>query len=145
MVEFKKEDLDLSESFKKKTEEFESFNQSLNNRIRKKTSDTAEAILFFNSYKEIYKERTKSLSIRDRYYFIKNDLIDSFPNLHKNKLTILLIRNGILPFRIFPWIGLLFFNIILCGILSTLGVPQTLYVVACTLVNLSIGSVIKKW
>lgn len=145
MPKFEEQDVELSEIYKEKVKYFESFGNSMNTKFRKQTSDTIEAVLFFNSHKAIYLERTKKLSTIDRYNFIRNDLLESFPNTNKSRLRRLLLSNFILPFRILPWFFLLIFNIALCGVLSKLGVPQVLYTVACIMINISIGSTLRKW
>ena len=101
-INFDENDLHLSENFIKKDKTFSYYEENIRQKLKNKISDTQEAILFFNKYKYVYKEKAKKnySSKSLQYSYIYRDLIDSFPLVNKNKLKFHLIKNGIFPINI---------------------------------------------
>lgn len=101
-IEIEESDLELSDSFKKKDATFIHYEEKIKSKIKKQISNTQEAILFFDKYKYVYKEKAKadSKSPNKQFKYILKDLLDSFTSADKFKVTKHLIRNGIIPFNL---------------------------------------------
>lgn len=100
-LEFKEEDLQLSETFKKIQNNIDKNKNKLIQSGRIANNDTVEAKLIVISNKTYFSTKLKGYSSLERFNLLKKHLMKNFPKADEKELDWFLFKNGYMSYKYF--------------------------------------------